>query len=80
MKSMFERRARKRDFKEGDIVLRWDSIREGKGKHGKLNNLWFVPLAIVEVKGNNTFVLQNIEGIYSTYTINGIFLKNYIKY
>jgi len=80
MKSMFDRRARERDFREGDLVLRWDSIREDKGKHGNFDNLWFVPLAIVEVKGNNTFVLQNIEGIYSTYPINGRFMKHYIQY
>jgi len=77
---MFDRRARERDFKEGDIVLIWDSIREDKGKHGKFDNLWFGPLAIVEVKGNNTFVLQNLEEQYSTYHVNGIFLKHCIHY
>ena len=80
MKSMFDKRARKRDFKEGNLVLRWDSKREDKGKHGKFDNLWFGPLAIVEVKGNNTFVLQNIEGLCSTYHVNGRFLKHYIQY
>ena len=55
MKSMFDRRAKERDFKEGDLVLRWDSRREGKGKHGNFYNLWFGPLAIVEVKGKKHF-------------------------
>lgn len=50
MKRIFERRARERDFKESDLVLRWDSRRERKGKHGKFNNLWFGPLAIAELK------------------------------
>ncbi len=56
MKNLFDGRARERDLKEGDLVLRWDARRE-KGKHGKFDNLWFGPLAIAEVKGNNTFVL-----------------------
>jgi len=80
MKSLFDRRARGRDFKEGDLVLIWDSRREDKGKHGKFDNLWFGPLAILEVKGNNTFLLQNLEGQYSTYPANGRFLKHYIQY
>eukprot|EP00253_Pinus_taeda_P024357 PITA_24357 len=80
MKSLFDRRAREREFKAGFLVLRWDYRREDKGKHGKFDNLWFGTLAIVEVKGKNTFVLQNIEGIYSTYHVNGRFLKHYIQY
>ena len=80
MKALFDRRARERDFKEGDLVLRWDARREDKGKHGKFDNLWFGPLAIAEVKGNNTFVLQNLDGLYSTYLVNGRFLKHYIQY
>eukprot|EP00253_Pinus_taeda_P030346 PITA_30346 len=79
MKVLFDRRARERDFKEGDVVLRWDTRREEKGKHGKFDNLLFGPLVIAEVKGNTTFVLQNLEGLYSTY-LNGRFLKHYIKY
>lgn len=80
MNDMFERRARGREFKEADLVLRWDAMREEKGKHGKFENLWLGPLAIFEVNGNNTFVLQNIEGQYSTYPVNGRFLKHYIQY
>jgi len=79
MKILFDRRARKRDFKEGDLVLWSNSRREEKGKRGKFDNLWFGPLAIIEVKGNKTFVLQNLEGLYSTYPINGSFLKHYIQ-
>ena len=48
MKILFDRRARERDFKEGDLVLRWDSRREGKGKNGKFGNLWFGPLALLK--------------------------------
>jgi len=76
MKTLFDRRARERDFKDGDLVLRWDSRRGENEKHGKFNNLWFGPLAIAEVKGNNTFVLRNREGLYSNYPINGRLLKH----
>lgn len=80
MKVLFDRRARERDFKEGDLVLRCNARREEKAKHGKFDNLWFGPLAIVELMGNNTFSLQNLEGLYSTNPINGRFLKHYIQY
>jgi len=80
MKVLFDRRARERDFKEGDLVLRCDARRKEKGKHGKFDNLWFGPLGIAEVNGNNTFVMQNLAGQYSTYPINGRFLKHYIRY
>ena len=78
MKILFERRSKERDFKEGDLFLRWHSGREEKGKHGNFDNLWFGSLAIIEVKVNNNFVLQNIKALYSTYHVNGRFLKHYI--
>ena len=78
IKKVFDRITKVDDFTFGDKVLTWDSRIEDKRKHGKFDNLWFGPLAIVEVKGNNTFVLQNLEGLYSTYLVNGRFLKHYI--
>lgn len=80
MKALFDRRERERDFKEGDLILRWNSRKEEKGKHGKFDNIWFGLLAISEVKGNKNFVLHNLEGIYSTYPINRRFLKHYSQY
>jgi len=80
MKILFDRKDMERDFKEGDLVLRWDARREGKGKHGKFDNLWFGPFSIVEVKGNNTFILLNLEGQYSSLPVNGKYLKHYIQY
>ena len=64
MKQMFNRKAREINFNKGDLVLRWDTSREDKGKHAKFDNLWFGPFSIIEVKGNNTFILQNLEGQY----------------
>ena len=65
MRELFDRKARERNFKKGDPVLRWDTRREDKGKHEKFDNFWFGPFSIAEVKGNNTFILQNLEGEYS---------------
>ena len=40
IKKFFDRRTKASDFKIGDKVLKWDSRREYKGKHGKIDNLW----------------------------------------
>lgn len=80
MKILFDRKARERDFRESDLALIWDARREDKGKHGKFDNLWLGPSRITEVKGNNTFILQNLEGEYSSLPVNGKYLKHYIKY
>jgi len=39
MKSIFDRKAREIDFKVGYLVLRWDTRREDKGKHGNFDPL-----------------------------------------
>ena len=80
MKSLFDRNVRERDFRECDLVLIWNARREDKGKHGKFYNLWLGPFSIVEVKGNNTFILHNLEGAYSSFPVNGKYLKHYIQY
>lgn len=46
MKILFDRKDRERYFKQGDLVLRWDTRREEIGNHGKFNNLWFRPFNI----------------------------------
>ena len=80
MKILFHRKARERDFRQGYLVLRWDSIIEERGKHGKFDNLWLGPFNIAKVKGNNTFILCNMEGQYSSFRDNGKYLKHYIQY
>lgn len=57
MKSLFDRKALERDFRQGDLVLKWDARREERGKHGKFDNLWLGPFSIAKVKVNNTFIL-----------------------
>ena len=40
IKKLFDKRTKACDFNIGDKVLRWDSRREDKGKHGKFDSLW----------------------------------------
>ena len=35
----FDRKIKETTFSCGDMVLRWDSRKEQKGKHGKFDNL-----------------------------------------
>jgi hypothetical protein len=43
MKEIFDKRIKEISFMIGDLVLKWDARREGKGKHGKFDNLWLGP-------------------------------------
>ena len=62
-KNIFYRRTKANDFHIGDIVLKWDSRREDKGKHGKFENLWKGPYIIHSVRGNISFFLQDLYGV-----------------
>lgn len=80
MKAVFDRKAKEVLFQEGDLVLRWDTRREDKGKHGKFDPLWYGPFKISEVRGNNTFVLENLEGEMLDMPVNGQYLKHYFRH
>ena len=69
-----------RNFKIGDLVLRWDIRRAEKGKHAKFDPLWAGPFKIVELKGNNTFILENLQGDLLDSPVNGQFLKPYFQF
>ena len=71
MKSIFDRKAREIMFQAGDLVLRWDTRREEKGKHGKFDPLWYGPYKISEVKSNNTFMLEDLDGEAVELPVNG---------
>jgi hypothetical protein len=43
-------------------VLRWDARNEDKGKHGKFDHLWTGPYMIQAFRGNNAFLLNNVDG------------------
>jgi hypothetical protein len=78
IKKMFDRKAKVENFQIGDWVLKWDSLRQDKGKHNKFNSLWTGPFLISQVQNNNTFILQNLEGeeMFSG-LVKGKFLKLY---
>ena len=71
MKAPFDKKAKDRFCQPGDLVLRWDVRREDKGKDGKFDLLWFGPFKIAEVKGNNTFPLENMDGEVFELSVNG---------
>ena len=81
VKTLFDRRTNQKEFQVDDLVLRWDVWRQDKGKHGKLENLWFGPFKISNVLDNNTFLLKNIDDEQlSSGPVNGHFLKNLFTY
>ena len=46
IKGMFEKREKVDNFQVGDWVLKWDAVRQDKGKHGKFDSLWIGPFVI----------------------------------
>ena len=50
IKKLFDKRTKENDFNIRDKVLKWDSRREDKGKHGKFENLWnYFPQIYLEI-------------------------------
>ena len=62
VKAMFDKRVKEEFFHIGDLILRWDSRREDKGKHGKFHNLWCSSFHMAHILDTNTFILQDLEG------------------
>ena len=46
IKGMFGKREKVDNFQVGDWVLKWDAVRQDKGKHGKFDSLWIGPFLI----------------------------------
>eukprot|EP00253_Pinus_taeda_P032149 PITA_32149 len=80
LKKIFDKRTKAEDFFIGDKVLKWDSRREDRGKHGKFDFLWRGPFIIQTVQGNNTYFLKSIDGTEADDgPINGRMLKHYFE-
>ena len=61
-----------------DVVLKWDARNEEKGKHGKFKNLWKGPFKIAVYRGQNAFLLKEMNGEDCPGgPINGRLLKRY---
>ena len=56
MKNTFDRRVKEDVFQVNDLVLKWDSPHEDKGKHGKFNHLWVGPYLIEGGTVNGRFL------------------------
>jgi hypothetical protein len=79
IKNIYDKRTKEDNFELGDLVLRWDSRNEDKGKHGKFDSLWKGPYTIQDFRGNNAFILANSDGSdLSGGPINGRMLKHYL--
>ena len=74
----FHKRTKENYFQIGDKVLKWDSRREEKGKHGKFDSLWQGPYIIQATVGPNAFFLQGLDGtkLFGG-PVNGRMLKHY---
>jgi len=79
MKSLFDKKAKGRPLQLGYLVLCWDVRWEDKGKHRKFHLLWFCPFKIAKERGNNTYMLENLDGVSLELPVNGQFLKFYFQ-
>eukprot|EP00253_Pinus_taeda_P020827 PITA_20827 len=78
IKKIYDRKAKADKFQLDDVVLKWDARNEEKGKHGKFENLWKGPFKIVAYRGQNAFLLKEMNGEDCPGgPINGWLLKRY---
>jgi hypothetical protein len=79
IKNIYDKRTKEDDFELGDLVLKWDSINEDKGKHGKFYGFWKGPYIIQTFRGNNTLFLEDSDGTdLPGRPVNGRMLKHYL--
>ena len=62
IKRIFDKKAKAHTFQLDDVVLKWDVINEEKGKHDKFENLWKGPFRITTFRGQNAFLLKEMNG------------------
>ena len=78
IKETFDKKEKVENFQVGDWVLKWDALKEKKGKHGNFDSLWTGLFVITEIQQNNTFILHSLKGedVFGG-PVNGRFLKLY---
>jgi hypothetical protein len=79
MKAIFDKKDKDSEFLPGDLVLKWDAIKEDVGKHDKFDHLWFGPFRIATAKGKNSFLLKNLNGKTFDAPINRRYLKHFMQ-
>ena len=78
IKKIYDRKSKADKFQLDEVVLKWDARNEDKGKHGKFENLWKGPFKIVVYRGQNSFLLKEMNGDDCPGgPINGRLLKRY---
>jgi hypothetical protein len=78
IKDIFDTWMKERNFMTRDLIQKWDSSREAKGKHGKFDNLWLRTFKVFAVQDNNTYELAHIDGEIFGAPMNQRFLKKFI--
>jgi hypothetical protein len=79
MKTLFDQKAKDREFLPSDLVLKWEAKKEDVEKHGKFDQIWCGPYKISNFEGNKTFLLENIDGKILNTPINGSYLKHFMQ-
>ena len=80
MKKLFDKRVKIHAFQLGDSVLKWETIVQEKGKHGKFDHIWQSPYKIFALSGKKAYFFSNLDGRHVGFgPINGRFLKHYIS-
>jgi hypothetical protein len=79
MKLLFDRKAKNINFLPRDLVLRWDARKEDSGKNSKFDHIWYGPFKISSSEGNNSFLLENLDGKILNAPVNARFLKHYME-
>eukprot|EP00253_Pinus_taeda_P026518 PITA_26518 len=59
---IYGRKAKVDKFQVDDVVLKWDARNEEKGKHDKFENLWKGPFKVAAYRGQNAFLLKEMNG------------------
>ena len=78
IKKIYDRKTKVEKFQLEDVVLRWDARNEDKGKHGKFDNLWKGLYNISAYRGQNAFLLTEMDGQdFPRGPVNGRLLKHY---
>jgi hypothetical protein len=80
IKKIYDKRTKADNFELGDLVLKWDSRNEDKGKHGKFDSFWKGTYTIQAYRGNKAFLLNNNDGSdLPGGPVNGRMLKHYLS-
>ena len=77
MKRMFDKKASPRNFQLGNIVLKWDELKNRLGKHMKFNAMWAGLYIITGTLQHNAFHFFMLEGEELGILVNGIHLKQF---